>query len=70
VDCDLSHFSGIVPCGVREPRYGVTSLADLGLAVTPAEVDAALRSELEPLFGPAAAAYATADNLVPSLPAI
>jgi lipoyl(octanoyl) transferase len=69
VDCDLSHFSGIVPCGVREPRYGVTSLADLGLAVTPAEVDKALRSELEPLFGPAAAPYATADNLVPSLPA-
>jgi lipoyl(octanoyl) transferase len=70
VDCDLSHFSGIVPCGVREPRYGVTSLADLGLAVTPAEVDKALRSELEPLFGPAAAAYAAADNLVPSLPAM
>jgi lipoyl(octanoyl) transferase len=69
VDCDLSHFSGIVPCGVREPRYGVTSLADLGLAVTRAEVDKALRSELEPLFGPAAAAYATADNLAPSLPA-
>jgi lipoyl(octanoyl) transferase len=70
VDCDLSHFSGIVPCGVREPRYGVTSLADLGLAVTPADVDAALRGELEPLFGPAAAAYATADNLAPSLPAM
>jgi lipoyl(octanoyl) transferase len=69
VNCDLSHFSGIVPCGVREPSYGVTSLADLGLAVTPAEVDKALRSELEPLFGPAAAPYATADNLVPSLPA-
>ena len=30
VDCDLSHFAGIVPCGVSEPRYGVTSLADLG----------------------------------------
>ena len=30
---DLSHFSGIVPCGVSEPRYGVTSLADLGRAV-------------------------------------
>ena len=33
VDCDLSHFSGIVPCGVAEPRYGVTSLADLGVPV-------------------------------------
>ena len=31
VEPDLSHFSGIVPCGVAEPRYGVTSLADLGL---------------------------------------
>ena len=30
VDPDLSHFSGIVPCGVTETRYGVTSLADLG----------------------------------------
>src|SRR5690349_23006127 len=34
IDCDLSHFSGIVPCGVSEPRYGVTSLRDLGLPVT------------------------------------
>ncbi len=30
IDPDLSHFSGIVPCGVSEKRYGVTSLADLG----------------------------------------
>ena len=51
VDCDLSHYSGIVPCGVREPRYGVTSLADLGLPATMAEVDMALRREFEPLFG-------------------
>jgi lipoyl(octanoyl) transferase len=49
---DLSHFSGIVPCGVREPRYGVTSLADLGIAATMAEVDAALRREFGSLFGP------------------
>ena len=51
VDCDLSHFSGIVPCGVCEPRYGVTSLADLGRLARMAEVDAALRREFEPLFG-------------------
>ena len=44
VDCDLSHFCGIVPCGVAEPRYGVTSLADLGLTVTMAEVDMAMRA--------------------------
>ncbi len=51
VDCDLSHYAGIVPCGVAEPHYGVTSLADLGLAVTTAEVDAVLQREFEQLFG-------------------
>jgi lipoyl(octanoyl) transferase len=53
IDCDLSHFSGIVPCGVSQPRYGVTSLADLGLPVNMPEVDAVLRREFEALFGPA-----------------
>jgi lipoyl(octanoyl) transferase len=51
VDPDLSHFSGIVPCGVAEPRYGVTSLADLGLTVSMPEVDSALRAAFAPLFG-------------------
>ena len=51
VDPDLSHFSGIVPCGVSEPRYGVTSLADLGRTVTMPEVDMALRKAFAPLFG-------------------
>jgi lipoyl(octanoyl) transferase len=51
VDCDLSHYAGIVPCGVTEPGYGVTSLADLGVAVTTAQVDAMLRREFERLFG-------------------
>jgi lipoyl(octanoyl) transferase len=49
VDPDLSHFSGIVPCGIRE--HGVTSLADLGLKVTMADVDAALRESFEEVFG-------------------
>ena len=53
---DLSHFSGIVPCGVQEQRYGVTSLADLGMAASMAEVDQVLRREFEALFGPTAAA--------------
>jgi lipoyl(octanoyl) transferase len=48
---DLSHFSGIVPCGVAEPRFGVTSLADLGRNVAMAEVDRALRREFDALFG-------------------
>jgi lipoyl(octanoyl) transferase len=48
---DLSHFSGIVPCGVANPRYGVTSLADLGVPATMAEVDSVLRREFDELFG-------------------
>ena len=40
VEPDLSHFSGIVPCGIAE--HGVTSLVDLGLPVTMADLDAAL----------------------------
>ena len=49
---DLSHFSGIVPCGIAAAHYGVTSLADLGRAATMAEVDAALRAAFEAMFGP------------------
>ncbi len=52
VDCDLTHYSGILACGVSEPRYGVTSLVDLGLPVSMAEVDAVLRREFAELFGP------------------
>ena len=46
---DLEHFSGIVPCGVQ--AHGVTSLADLGIPTTMAEVDAALRIAFERRFG-------------------
>jgi len=52
VDPELSHFSGIVSCGVSDPRYGTTSLVDLGLLVSLPEVDMALRRNFEPLFGP------------------
>lgn len=51
VDCDLSHFSGIVPCGIAEPRYGVTSLLDLGITATMPEVDAVLRDTFDEAFG-------------------
>jgi lipoyl(octanoyl) transferase len=51
VEPDLSHFSAIVPCGVVDPRFGVTSLVDLGLPVTMADVDVALRQAFEEVFG-------------------
>jgi lipoyl(octanoyl) transferase len=51
VEPDLSHFSAIVPCGVSDPRYGVTSLVDLGLPVTMEDVDVALRFAFEEVFG-------------------
>ena len=51
VDPDLTHFSAIVPCGVTDPRYGVTSLADLGLTPTSADVDIALRQAFDDVFG-------------------
>ena len=49
---DLSHFSGIVPCGLSDARFGVTSLADLGRPTPMQDVDAVLRSEFEKEFGP------------------
>src|ERR1700690_2278226 len=48
---DLTHFDAIVPCGVTDPRYGVTSLADLGHRATMADVDIALRQAFEDVFG-------------------
>ncbi|KAA5603567.1 lipoyl(octanoyl) transferase LipB [Blastochloris sulfoviridis] len=56
VEPELAHFAGIVPCGIADPRYGVTSLVDLGLPVTVAEADMALRAAFEAVFGPTAAA--------------
>jgi lipoyl(octanoyl) transferase len=53
VEPDLSHFAAIVPCGVADPRYGVTSLVDLGHPVTMADVDIALRQAFEEVFGSA-----------------
>jgi lipoyl(octanoyl) transferase len=53
VEPDLSHFAAIVPCGVADPRYGVTSLVDLGHPVTMYDVDIALRQAFEGIFGPA-----------------
>jgi lipoyl(octanoyl) transferase len=52
VDPDLTHFTGIVPCGVT--AHGVTSLRDLGLGADMAEVDAALKAAFISVFGPVA----------------
>lgn len=49
VEPDLTHYSGIVPCGIE--NYGVTSLADLGRPVTMTDIDIALRSSFEKIFG-------------------
>ncbi|WP_319798246.1 lipoyl(octanoyl) transferase LipB [Nitrobacter sp.] len=51
VEPDLRHFDAIVPCGVTDPRYGVTSLADLGLRIGLADVDIALRRAFAEVFG-------------------
>jgi lipoyl(octanoyl) transferase len=51
VEPDLTHFSGIVPCGIGDENLGVTSLVDLGLPVVMADLDAALVSAFGEVFG-------------------
>jgi lipoyl(octanoyl) transferase len=53
VEPDLGHFQSIVPCGIVDPRYGVTSLVDLGLPVSMEDVDVALRQAFGEVFGEA-----------------
>ncbi len=60
VEPELEHFSGITPCGISGPQFGVTSLVDLGLPVTMSDADAALRSSFQRVFG------ATADAAPPT----
>jgi lipoyl(octanoyl) transferase len=54
VDPNLSHFGGIIPCGISE--YGVTSLAELGIPATMQDADVALKAAWEEVFGADAAA--------------
>lgn len=49
VEPELSHYEGIIPCGVE--GHGITSLVDLGLPVTMEDLDVVLRQEFEKLFG-------------------
>jgi len=51
VEPELEHFSGITPCGISGPQFGVTSLVDLGLPVTMSDADAELRSAFHDVFG-------------------
>jgi lipoyl(octanoyl) transferase len=53
VDPELDHFRGIVPCGVTD--HGVTSLARLGITASMPEIDIALRTTFDDVFGEAAA---------------
>jgi lipoyl(octanoyl) transferase len=53
VEPDLSHYAGIVPCGIQE--HGVTSLVDLGLPIDMAEVDVQLADAWNEVFGKKAA---------------
>ncbi len=50
VEPDLEHFSGITPCGIEDPRYGVTSLVDLGYPIGMPDADAALREAFSAVF--------------------
>ncbi|MEM0987325.1 MAG: lipoyl(octanoyl) transferase LipB [Pseudomonadota bacterium] len=59
VEPELSHYAGIVPCGIAQ--HGVTSLVDLGLLVTLGDVDAALKHSFQSVFGRGIAAL-TAEN--------
>jgi len=49
INPDLSHFDGIVPCGITE--HGVTSFEDMGVKATMADLDAALKKEFDDIFG-------------------
>ena len=61
VEPELDHFDGIVPCGIA--KHGVTSLVDLGLPVTMADLDDALRRTFVPIFGSQARGPAASTSL-------
>jgi lipoyl(octanoyl) transferase len=48
---DLSHFAGIVPCGISGPAFGVTSLHDLGILISLPELDMAMKAAFAEVFG-------------------
>jgi len=48
---DLGHFTGIVPCGISGPAFGVTSLHDLGILISTSELDMAMKAAFAEVFG-------------------
>jgi lipoyl(octanoyl) transferase len=61
LDPDLAHFQGIVPCGIAaDARHGVTSLHDLGILASMAELDMALKAAFAEVFGERTEIAATA----------
>jgi lipoyl(octanoyl) transferase len=50
LDPALEHFSGILPCGIGAPGFGITSLHDLGVLVSMAELDMALQEAFAEVF--------------------
>jgi len=64
---DLSHFTGIIPCGL--PDYPVTSLGELGVEASMADADAALRAAFGRIFGPVEDAQAPAPGVLSARPA-
>ena len=64
VEPDLSHFTGIVPCGIT--GHGVTSLVDLGLPVTLDDVDVALQKTFTDIFGTSPVPRRTPPAVMPS----
>ena len=66
VEPDLSHFGGIVPCGIAESHLGVTSLVDLGLPVAMSDVDVALRAAFGEVFGESVVSLDERLNVTPA----
>lgn len=47
---DLSHYDGIIPCGISDPSLGITSLADLGINITKKNMENSLRKSFKGIF--------------------
>jgi len=62
---DLSHYAGILACGISEKKLGVTSLADLGVRISMSDLDVALKESFQELFGPIMEISGNLPELIP-----